>query len=77
MAYLTTITCLECGENKTVAVSAGEFVTHCGECRDKEEQLRRVNYFAELDKLTLEERVRKIEEWIYEYKPTYVPPPRF
>ena len=78
MAYHSTITCLECGENKNVIVSSsGGYPTHCGECRAREEQLRRSNYFAELDKLPLEERIRKIEEWIYEYKPTYVAPPRF
>ena len=78
MAYHTTITCIECGKNKNIIVSsAGEYPTQCRECQDKEAYRQRKEYFAELDKLPPEERVRKIEQWIYEYRPTYVPPPRF
>jgi len=75
---MTTITCTVCGENKQVIVpSSGGYVNECGECKERIRAEMRDRHFAELDALTLEERVRRIEEWIYEYKPTYVPPPRF
>ena len=77
MAYSTTITCTKCLKLKTIIVSSGDFTTVCGECKAAEEQEKRDKYFAELDKLTLEERVRRIEEWIYDYQPQYVPPPRY
>ena len=78
MAYQTTITCRECGKNKQVIVpSSGGYVSECGECKAKIEQEMRDRHFAELDALSLEERIRRIEEWIYDYKPTHVPPPRF
>ena len=76
MAYMTNIHCMECGENKTVAVGAGQVPELiCGACQGLKDAERREEYFASLDKLPLEERIRKIEEWIYEYRPTHVPPP--
>jgi len=30
-----------------------------------------------LSKMTIEERLARIEEWIYDYRPQYVAPPRF
>ena len=78
MAYNTVITCTACGENKNVIVpSSGPRTSRCHDCEAAYNAEQRANYFAELDNLTLEERVRRIEEWIYEYKPTYVEPPRF
>ena len=78
MAYQTTITCIECHKNKQVIVGGGNSPSLvCHECQSAKDAERREKYFAELDKLPLEERIRKIEEWIYEYRPTYVAPPRF
>ena len=78
MAYNVTITCIRCKKNKNVIVSSGSGAPLvCGDCTKKEREELRDKYFAGLDKLSMEERVRRIEEWIYDYKPTYVPPPRF
>ena len=78
MAYMTTIFCTECQTSKQAIASADNPAPLvCGECRSKIEATRREKHFAELDKLPLEERIRKIEEWIYDYRPQYVPPPRF
>ena len=77
MAYNTIITCTECGQNKSVIVPSSGYVTQCGECRAKIQEEARKRHFAELDELSLEERIRKIEEWIYDYRPQHVPPPRF
>lgn len=78
MAYQTMIFCTECSQSKQAIASADNPAPIvCSECRIRIESERREKYFAELDKLTVEERIRKIEEWIYNYQPTYVPPPRF
>ncbi len=37
----------------------------------------RADFLAALAKLPLEERIRRLEEWVYDYKPEYVPEPRF
>ena len=49
----------------------------CNDCETKEKEAKEKAYFDEIDKLTPEERLRKVEMWIYEHKPTYVPPMRF
>lgn len=40
----------------------------CGNCETREEIENRYQHFLKLDNLTLDERVRKIEEMIYNWK---------
>jgi len=43
---------------------------HCKHIKEqREEKKARTIYFKKLNKLTIEQRIRLIEEWIYEYKP--------
>jgi len=78
MAYMTTIFCTQCNESKNTIVGAGDSPSLiCDSCRLENKDKERKEYFASLDKLPLEERIRKIEEWIYEYRPTHVPPPMY
>ena len=63
-----TYTCKVCKQEKR------EYVEHfhdhiCKECTDTMIDKERRNYFKALDKLSMEERIRKIEEWIYDYVP--------
>jgi hypothetical protein len=51
--------------------------TICGACKAREIDLARIEHFAKLDALPIEERLRRIETWIYDYRPQYVSPPRF
>lgn len=65
---LETYICTVCKEEKT------EYVEHfhdhiCKECRDILVDKERREYFEALDKLSMEERIRKIEELIYDYEP--------
>jgi hypothetical protein len=70
MAYLTYIRCKKCGKNSQVAVNSRMLTPDlCYECTEKEEGKKRREYFFGLDGLTIEERLRKIEEWIYDYRP--------
>ncbi len=78
MAVLSGITCERCGATTHVNHSSGSAPPKiCNHCRAKEDISKRDQHFKELDALTTEERLRRIEEWIYNYRPRYVEPPRF
>ena len=69
MACLTEIRCAECGQTKQVLASYGQPVTECDECREKEKVQKRRTHFAGLKALSLEERIDKLEQWVYDYEP--------
>jgi hypothetical protein len=78
VARLVDIFCMVCECRKTVCVSSSDMPPmSCDDCIEKDVKAKRVTHFAELDKLTIEQRLRKIEEWIYDYRPRHVPEPRF
>lgn len=69
MAIHSTITCVRCNQIKSVWHSVNEFPKVCGDCRKAEAFEARKAYFAKLDQLSIEERLRKVEEWQYDYQP--------
>ena len=76
--YLTSTACKECGDD--FAGNIHEGVDTCPSCVKKFKDKAKADHFAELDKLTLEERVRKLEEQMYEHgkiRHGYIPPPKF
>lgn len=74
MALSSRITCADCGQEKYVLHSAREFPPKiCGECRKAALAEKRSTYLKSLAELTIEERLVKIEEWIYDYKPPVNP----
>jgi DNA replicative helicase MCM subunit Mcm2 (Cdc46/Mcm family) len=78
MAVLSRITCKGCGTTTEVNHSPAEAPPEiCGVCQHAEAASKREQHFAELDALQIEERLRRIEAWIYDYRPQWVPPPRF
>lgn len=78
MAILSHITCEQCGEKKDVMHSPSEVTPKfCDECKAKTKAEAKDRYLMSLGGLSIEERLRKLEEWIYDYRPTYVEPPRF
>ena len=42
-------------------------VLGCPECKREAMEKREADHFAELDKLTVEERIRRIEKWMFHY----------
>lgn len=78
MAVLSSITCERCGTATHVNHSPADAPPKiCGACRQAELTSQRDRHFAELDALSIEERLRRVEAWIYDYRPQWVPPPRF
>lgn len=78
MAMLSQIKCGQCGMTTHVSHSPFEVPPKiCGACRKADLESIRAKHFAELDALPIEERLRRVEEWIYDYRPQWVAPPRF
>ena len=65
MALITTIKCFQCGERKDVTHSARDYPTICSDCENYNINKKRKDHLDELSKLTLAQRVRKIEERLY------------
>jgi hypothetical protein len=75
MALIVDCACRECGKGWRGAVGSGLAPpTLCDECWGKENNRKRREHFGALDALTMEERIRNIEEWIYEYRPPRTEP---
>jgi hypothetical protein len=55
--------CAGCGIKKELNYYGDGY---CGECKKKREEIKRKGHFEFLDTLTLEQRIRKIEEQIYD-----------
>lgn len=56
---LTQEECLKCGK------VTNHFNGRCGPCEAERERLQRAEHFGKLDALTLEQRVRRLEEIQY------------
>jgi hypothetical protein len=70
MAVITSCTCHTCGKSWRGAVGSGcPPHTECSECKTKRQDIARREHFGGLDGLSIEERLRRVEEWIYNYKP--------
>lgn len=66
MAIITTVNCKQCGETKREVKPHGHFHQICNNCiKENKDRDRRV-YLAGLKGLTIEERVSKIEEALYD-----------
>lgn len=78
MSLCRTITCSRCGQEREVWFSASNGLPSvCHDCLSDEAAAKKKQALAELAALPIEQRIARIEEWIYDYKPQYVPPPRF
>ena len=61
-------TCMACGKTYIPISSGGGPYSGCPHCKKIEEEEKEADYFAGLDELSTEERIRKIEKWIYHFK---------
>jgi hypothetical protein len=70
MALCRTITCSRCNERKEVWFSASDFGPPdiCGGCSKKDRDASKRADLDALAALSMEERVARIEEWIYEHR---------
>jgi len=68
MAFLQSFTCGVCGMARQ-ELSSEDFPNTCHQCEEDEKKFKRKKHFEELDKLTIEKRLRMVEEWIYDYRP--------
>ena len=69
MALVTTIFCRECGRKRQVTLPCGTSVTEiCNECSLKAKDKARREWLAGREGLLLEERIREIEEFMYDHQ---------
>ena len=74
MAIRSVITCQKCGKEKEVIHSVRKPAPDvCSECESAEEDSKKQKALAKLKKLSLEERVAKLEE--FQYDEENAPPP--
>ena len=70
MAVSIQIVCSVCKEERYVTYSArGYPPSICSACKQKEEDSKRTSHLEKLKTLPIEERIERIEQWIYDYKP--------
>ncbi len=69
MAYVISIYCRGCNTSKQVTVGSGNPLPDlCHKCaKEKADEAER-EHFHGLDGLTIEERIRRVEKWIYNHK---------
>ncbi len=78
MALIINCICQKCGKNWRGAVGSGALSPKlCDTCWGEENSRKRREHFGALDALTVEERLRKIEDWIYDYRPPRTTPSVF
>ena len=64
VAYLEYWKCSKCNEEVYSDIPRNRI---CHICQEKIDEENRRKHFDSLDKLTIEERIRNIEEWIYDH----------
>jgi hypothetical protein len=70
MAILTKITCRQCNCKSDEMHSPMEAPPKiCSQCQAKNDADKRQLCLNNLASMTVDERLRRIEEWIYDYKP--------
>jgi len=70
MAIMRTVYCTRCRHTVQEARESGDYNSECNRCRAETAEYKRRKHFRELERLSIESRVRRIEEWIYNYKPS-------
>ena len=68
MAFIGTFTCTVCLQERMEVVDR-RYPEICEECRVTGAKAERVGILLGLRELTIEQRLAKIEAWIYDYRP--------
>jgi len=64
MARLENWVCMECQTTQYSSVPKNRV---CSKCKAKGNEQKEREYFQHIDSLTIEERLREIEKWIYNH----------
>lgn len=77
MAVITTVMCVVCGQTKRECRNAGDYSNICGECEGLERTKKEREWIAGREGLTIEERLRALESFMYNHGEHYRGPMRF
>ena len=74
MAVCTTIVCSSCDQEKRVWHDSDKATpTTCSECEKKKAEVEKKAYLAAQAQLPMEERLAKLEEFMYDHQRAYHP----
>ncbi len=74
MALVVEIDCGICGRHETTTISSGGVRPEiCSGCQKATEDSLRMRHFQGLDAMAINDRLRRVEKWIYDYKPPINP----
>jgi hypothetical protein len=63
--------CVRCKKDFTTVIPSDASIPDlCSDCQQKAQDEERKIYFLQLDKMPIENRLRRIEEWLYDYQPS-------
>jgi len=65
MAYITSFNCKHCGNVRTEVVESSQI---CANCRVEIARLDKENHLAKLELISFDDRVRRIEEQLYDLR---------
>lgn len=71
MAIMTTMTCLFCGETKQVLRSVSDYSRECPDCKQKARDAAEKQWKSEREQLSIEQRIRDIEHFMYHHGKHY------
>ena len=67
MAFVTEMYCIKCEQTKSVSIPSGHPTpVVCSQCKAKESEEIRKRHFRILDGMFVEERIRLVEEQLYD-----------
>ncbi len=70
MALLVGGICNKCKKPFKDLIRSDETIPNiCPTCKNDEKMKKDKEYFDELDNLTINERIRRLEQWVHDYKP--------
>ena len=75
MAHVTDIFCTRCNKLKQVVRTAeNQSLTICGQCQQELSDMKKEDALKMLTKLTVEERLKRVEEFIYMHSQNHPKP---
>ena len=74
MAWITSMYCHSCNQEKQITLASGEtYPSKCHECRREEADKKEREWKAGREGLTIEERLRDLENFYYHHGSHYKP----
>lgn len=77
MAYIANFVCIKCGKPKQEAAASGTYPNVCASCNSEEKNKKEREWKAGREGLTIEERIKDLEHFMYHHGEHYKGPLQF